>query len=177
MLKFRRVMSTVSERTLTDLQKGLEQLFGRAAEEVSPSRRIFVNRTLRLDEIELIGFDMDYTLAIYRQEAIERLSIQGTLRKMIEGRGYPREILEFEYDPACAIRGILIDRHCGNVLKMDRYGYVGRVYHGMRRLLKEERDELYRNQRIRLSADRYAWIDTLFALPEAVMYLRLVEYF
>ena len=32
-------------------------------------------------------------------------------------------------------------------------------------------------QRIRLSSPRYAWIDTLFALPEAVMFGRLVEMF
>ena len=30
--------------------------------------------------------------------------------------------------------------------------------------------QLYRAERIRLSSPRYAWIDTLFALPEAVMY-------
>src|SRR5262249_17679221 len=34
---------------------------------------------------------------------------------------------------------------------------------------------LYRAHRIRLSLPRYAWIDTLFALPEAVMYARLTE--
>jgi hypothetical protein len=36
-------------------------------------------------------------------------------------------------------------------------------------ILRKERNALYRGeQRIRLSSPRYAWIDTLFALPEAV---------
>src|SRR5690606_92872 len=49
--------------------------------------------------------------------------------------------------------------------------------HGTRRLSKEERHYHYRNQRIRLHLPRYTWIDTLFALPEAVMYIALVDYF
>jgi len=43
-------------------------------------------------------------------------------------------------------------------------------------LSREARTALYRQERIRLSSPRYAWIDTLFALPEAVMYLKLVEF-
>ena len=46
-------------------------------------RRIYVNRSLRMDSVEWIGFDMDYTLAIYRQEAIDQLSIEATLRKLL----------------------------------------------------------------------------------------------
>ena len=37
--------------------------------------------------------------------------------------------------------------------------------------------ELYQRERMRLSARRYAWIDSLFALPEAVLYANLVDYF
>src|ERR1044071_4834434 len=35
--------------------------------------RIYVNRNLRLDKIEMVGFDMDYTLAIYNQARIEKM--------------------------------------------------------------------------------------------------------
>src|SRR5437016_833483 len=83
--------------------------------DVKKSRRVFVNRNLRLDEIEVVGFDMDYTLAIYNQAAIEQLSIQGTLRKMVDQRGYPPEITTLPYDPAWAIRGLVVDRRYGNI--------------------------------------------------------------
>ena len=33
--------------------------------------RVYVNRNLRLDKIEMVGFDMDYTLALYNQARIE----------------------------------------------------------------------------------------------------------
>ncbi|MCS6911944.1 MAG: HAD-IG family 5'-nucleotidase [Myxococcales bacterium] len=155
----------------------LLQLLGRAVQQLDPvrHRRVFVNRTLRMDRIEIIGFDMDYTLAIYNQPRIEALSVACTLRKMVNERGYPQEILGLHYDPQFAIRGLVVDRHHGNILKMDRYGYVGRCYHGARLLDREERGRLYRDQRVRLSQPRYAWIDTLFALPEAVLYARNVE--
>jgi HAD superfamily 5'-nucleotidase-like hydrolase len=170
---------SVGESRPVEWPKEIARLLGPIARDadVSRQRRIYVNRNLRMDEIEQVGFDMDYTLAIYNQANLERLSIDCTLRKMVEKRGYPEEILSFNYDPAWAIRGLVVDRRMGNVFKADRYGHVGRVYHGSHLLDKERRYALYRGeQRIRLSSPRYAWIDTLFALPEAVMYMRLTDH-
>ncbi|MFO0574155.1 MAG: HAD-IG family 5'-nucleotidase [Polyangia bacterium] len=141
------------------------------------TRRIFVNRNLPMDQIEVIGFDMDYTLALYNQPRLEALSAKCTLGKMIERRGYPAELLSLPYEPDRAIRGLVVDREAGNVLKMDRYGYVGRGFHGTRPLPKEERRRLYREQVLRLVSERYAWIDTLFALPEAVLYAQAVDFY
>src|SRR5262245_60328114 len=54
--------------------------------DIDRRRRIYVNRNLRMDEIELLGFDMDYTLALYKQRNLEQISIHCTLSKMIEKR-------------------------------------------------------------------------------------------
>ncbi len=145
--------------------------------DIPRARRIFVNRNLRMDEIELIGFDMDYTLALYHQRNLEALSIQCTLDKLIAKRGYPEEIRALDFDPSFAVRGLVVDRRYGNIFKADRYGHVGRVYHGRTAMSREERHQLYRLERIRLSSPRYAWIDTLFALPEAVMYSAMIDFF
>jgi HAD superfamily 5'-nucleotidase-like hydrolase len=158
-----------------ELLEALGQAVPRALDIVR-SRRIFVNRNLKMDEIDLIGFDMDYTLALYHQPKLEELSIRCTLGKLVEQRGYPKAIQDLTYDRTFAVRGIVVDRKHGNIFKMDRYGHVGRVYHGKRLLSKEERRQLYRAERIRLSHTRWAWIDTLFALPEAVMYATIIEY-
>jgi hypothetical protein len=56
------------------------------------ARRIYCNRNLRLDQIQLIGFDMDYTLAIYRQAEMDRLSIEATAKKLVQ-KGYPESLL------------------------------------------------------------------------------------
>ena len=59
---------------------------------------------------------------------------------------------------------------------MDRHGHVGRCFHGHTELPSDKRRELYLRERVRTSLPPYAWIDTLFALPEVVMYCALVEY-
>jgi HAD superfamily 5'-nucleotidase-like hydrolase len=158
-----------------ELLETLGQAVPRALD-IERSRRIYVNRNLRMDEIDLVGFDMDYTLALYNQRNLEQLSIKCTLTKMIEKRGYSDALLRLEYDPTFAVRGLVVDRAEGNIFKMDRYGHVGRVYHGKAPLDKVERHRLYRSHRIRLSMPRYAWIDTLFSLPEAVMYASIIEH-
>jgi HAD superfamily 5'-nucleotidase-like hydrolase len=144
--------------------------------DIPRTRRIYVHRNTRMQDVHLVGFDMDYTIAIYKQAEMEKLSIQLTLSKMVEKRGYPEAILGLDYSPEWGIRGLVVDQPHGNIFKMDRHGHVGRAFHGRRPLTKEERQALYRKERIRLSTPRYAWIDTLFALPEAVMYSALVEY-
>ena len=96
-------------------------------------RRIFCNRNLRLGSISWVGFDMDYTLAIYNQRAIDDLSIRATVEKLIQ-RGYPESIRSIPYRLDFPVRGLLIDKRHGNVLKMNRYKAVTRGYHGFRAL-------------------------------------------
>jgi len=138
------------------------------------ARRVYVNRSLRMENVEWVGFDMDYTLAIYRQEEMDRLSMEATVKKLVD-RGYPPLLLEARFDPSFPIRGLLIDKRHGHILKMDRYKYVGRAWHGMRELTREERHELYHARKIRVVAPRYHWIDTLYALPEAALYAGAVD--
>ena len=161
-----------------DLDPQLGALLGEAATEIDVARknRVFCNRNLRMDTIEMIGFDMDYTLALYHQDRLEQLSMELTLQKLVDKHGYAPEIRTLLYDPRWAIRGLVVDKKNGNVFKMDRHAHVGRCYHGFRELSHDERKLTYRNEKINLSSDRYEWIDTLFALPEAVMYTTLVDW-
>jgi len=142
-----------------------------------PSRKIFVNRTLRFDQISMVGFDMDYTLLKYRKQSIEALSFRLTVEKLVQQFGYPTELQSIPYDPDFVVRGLVVDKKTGNIFKMDHHNHVGRVYHGRRLLTKDERRELYRNTKIRLSGPRYHWIDTMFALPEAALYADIIDLF
>src|SRR5690606_20247765 len=125
--------------------------------------RVFANRNLRMSSIRWVGFDMDYTLAIYRQEEMDALSIQLTVERLIR-RGYPEYLSELTFDPRFPIRGLLIDKRYGNILKMDRHKVVNVGYHGTRRLTQDEIANLYHLKKIRPHTARYHWIDTLFAL-------------
>jgi 5'-nucleotidase len=147
----------------------------RPVREVPRARDIFVNRNLRMSGIDLIGFDMDYTLAIYHMRRLEQLAYDMTLAKLISERGYPSVIGHLQYDHHFVMRGLAVDKANGNLLKMDRFGYVGRAWHGLRPLEREVWHDLYRNQRVRLKNPQFAWIDTLFALPEAWLFAAIIE--
>lgn len=144
---------------------------------LSRSKRLYVNRTLRFDRIRYVGFDMDYTLAHYSLRNFEELSFDLTAKRLVDASGYPEEILSIPYEPSFVIRGLVVDKRLGNLFKMDRHNHVGRVYHGRRRLSKEERRALYRGSKIQPSSADYHWIDSLFALPEAALYADIIHLF
>jgi len=142
--------------------------------ELPPLSRIHCNRDLRLDQIQLIGFDMDYTLAIYDQTAIDRVSIEATSQKLV-AMGYPDRLLHMPFKANFPIRGLLVDRKLGNVLKTDRYRYTKKAFHGSRELSSEERKSLYQDKRIRPGTARYHSIDTLYALSEVTVYAATID--
>ncbi len=141
------------------------------------TRRVFVNRNLKMAGIDWVGFDMDYTLAIYNQAEMDRLSVRATVDKLLR-RGYPEEICRsIDYRIEFPIRGLLIDKRYGHILKMDRFKVVQKGYHGLRELSKDEVRALYQQKKIRPTTARYHWIDTLYALSEATIYTGVVEAF
>jgi len=139
------------------------------------SRHIFVNRNLKLSGIEGIGFDMDYTLARYSMKKIEQLSYELTLERLVKEKGYPDLIAGLVYDHAFVMRGLAVDRVHGNLVKMNRFGHVGRAWHGLRQLPTDERRRTYRDTLVRPKDPRFAWIDTLFALPEAFLFAGIID--
>jgi HAD superfamily 5'-nucleotidase-like hydrolase len=145
-----------------------------APTELSRRQRVYVNRSLRFDLVSVVGFDMDYTLAIYRQEAMDRLSIEATAAKLVE-LGYPEHLLRMRYRTDFPIRGLLIDRKLGNVLKMDRHRYVKKAYHGLRELSREERHQTYHSRPVRVGDGRYHWVDTLYALSEVAVFAAAID--
>ncbi|MBM4374628.1 MAG: HAD-IG family 5'-nucleotidase [Deltaproteobacteria bacterium] len=141
---------------------------------IPAARRIYVNRDLRLARCDWIGFDMDYTLAIYRQSAMDRLSVRATVDKLV-ARGYPDWLRTLEFPLDFPIRGLHIDKLLGNVLKMDRFKAVKKGYHGRRELTRNELRALYDEKKLRHKSPRYHWIDTLYALSEVAVYVATIE--
>ena len=138
------------------------------------ARRIYCNRNLRLDQIQMVGFDMDYTLAIYNQVELDRLSIEATAKKLVQ-KGYPASLLTMSYRTHFPIRGLLVDKKLGNVLKTDRYRYVKKAFHGSRELTSEERRQTYQQKPVRPDPRRFHSIDSLFALSEVTVFSAVVD--
>lgn len=59
---------------------------------------VFCNRELKQGKLAAVGFDMDYTLAQYKQPAFDKLAFDGAKQKLVYKLGYPKEVLDFEYD-------------------------------------------------------------------------------
>ncbi|KAJ8983912.1 hypothetical protein NQ317_006716 [Molorchus minor] len=138
--------------------------------------RIFVNRSLHLENIKFYGFDMDYTLAEYKSPQYEKLGFDLVKQYMVS-IGYPQEILEFVYDPTFAVRGLWFDSLYGNLLKVDAYGNILVCVHGFEFLKHSRVYELYPNKFITLDESRVYVLNTLFNLPETYLLACLVDFF
>ncbi len=135
---------------------------------------IYCNRSLRLDRIQVVGFDMDYTLATYHQRAVDQLSITLTVGNLIE-RGYPKRLEQLSYPLEFPIRGLLIDKKLGHVLKMDRHRYVKKAFHGLDEIARNHRQRLYHTKQLRPGMERYRWVDTLYSLSEVSMFAAITS--
>ncbi len=136
------------------------------------ARGIFCNRTLNMRRIQAIGYDMDYTLIHYRMRTWEERAY-AYLRERLAAEGYPVEDLAF--DDQLVIRGLIIDIQFGNVVKADRFGYVKRAFHGTRPLSFDEQREAYQRTLIDLNEPRWFFLNTLFSISEACMFMQLVD--
>ena len=155
----------------------LRKMTGETKHLLDPARGVYTNRNLNLGDISYIGFDMDYTLAIYKKLPMEQLQYDLTVNRLIGEHHYPEAIRDLEYDPSFIIRGLLVDKHTGHLLKINSHNEVWRASFGRRQVLTEDIQAHYQNEKIRLGDERYASLDTLFAMPEACLFANLVDYF
>ncbi len=142
------------------------------AQQPAPAQRIFCNRTLNLRRIKAIGYDMDYTLIHYRVQVWEQKAYT-YLQERLAAQGWPVE--ELSFDPELVMRGLIIDSALGNVVKANRFGYVKRAFHGSRLLDYPDQRSLYERTLIDLKEPRWHFLNTLFSLSEACMYMQLVD--
>lgn len=135
-------------------------------------RGLFCNRTLNLRNIQAVGYDMDYTLVHYHVELWEERAY-AYVRQGLAARGWPVQDLEF--DPALVIQGLIVDTERGNVVKANRFGYIKRAYHGTKEMAYGDMRDAYRRTLVDLHAPRWRFMNTLFSISEAGIYLQLVD--
>ena len=135
-------------------------------------RGLFCNRTLNLRKIQAVGYDMDYTLVHYHVALWEERAYS-YIKNGLEKQGWPVDDLVF--DPDLVVQGLVIDTELGNVVKANRFGYVKRAYHGTRPLPYDEQKGAYRRTLVDLHDRRWRFMNTLFSISEAGIYLQLVD--
>ncbi|MCF7944332.1 MAG: HAD-IG family 5'-nucleotidase [Spirochaetia bacterium] len=136
---------------------------------------IFVNRSLNLKKIKLIGFDMDYTLVPYETEAFEELTYTLAKERLIEVLSYPKELNQYSFDFNRAIVGLVIDKRNGYLLQLSRYNKVKISYYGLERVPYREQNRVYQNMAIELRDPDFQSLDTAFAISYGVLFSQAVE--
>ncbi|XP_021313634.1 5'-nucleotidase domain-containing protein 4 isoform X2 [Sorghum bicolor] len=92
----------------------------------------------------------------------------------LKSMGFPVDDLKF--DPDLVIRGLIIDKEKGNLVKADRFGYVKRAMHGTQMLSTRAVSEIYGRELVDLRKEsRWEFLNTLFSVSEAVMFMQMVD--
>src|SRR5690606_4849243 len=74
-----------------------------------------------------------------------------------------------------AVRGLVIDRKKGNLLKLNRYAAIRASYHGQKPLDFKTHQKLYHSTYIDLGNSDYIAVDTFFSLSLANLFAQLVD--
>lgn len=128
-----------------------------------------------MKKIKAIGFDMDYTLVRYKSEAFEEFVHGLVLKKMVELKNYPKEIMDLKFDFNLVIQGLVIDKQRGNLLQVSRFGKVKIAHHGLNPIPYKEQQDLYMNKVIDLNSPTFQSMDTNFSVSNGIMYAQLVD--
>lgn len=136
---------------------------------------VFVNRTLNLKRIKYIGLDMDHTLIRYQSEEFERLSHSIMKEKLIKSRNYPETIRALHFDYNLVIRGLVIDRKKGNLLKLNRHSAIRASFQGLKPLDFKSQQKIYKSTYIDLVDTNYLAVDTTFSLSLATLFSQIVD--
>ncbi|XP_043986797.1 5'-nucleotidase domain-containing protein 2 [Gambusia affinis] len=105
---------------------------------------IYANNEVSLEEVDIYGFDYDYTLAQY-SNALNTLIYDTAKGFLIEHFKYPEEIAKYEYIPNFTVRGLHYDIQKGLLMKIDAFHYIepGTVYRGLSPVSDDEVLYLY----------------------------------
>ncbi|KAE8675848.1 HAD-superfamily hydrolase [Hibiscus syriacus] len=140
---------------------------------------IYVNRGIRLDLIQVYGFDYDFTLVHYSAN-LQSLIYDLAKEHMVNEFKYPEVCMSFKYDPSFPIRGLYYDRKHGCLLKLDFFGSIEPegCFYGHRQLSEKEIEEIYGTRHIgRDQARRLVGLMDFFCFSEACLIADIVQYF
>jgi HAD superfamily 5'-nucleotidase-like hydrolase len=87
----------------------------------SPNGHLLALRALDLDGIDVVGFDLDHTLALYDDPAVNALAVRAASRYLVDKLGYPGALAEWTPPGrmSAGARSIAIDFDHGALVKLD----------------------------------------------------------
>jgi HAD superfamily 5'-nucleotidase-like hydrolase len=145
-----------------------------------PKNMIYANNHMNFGELNVIGFDLDYTLVNYTVE-LQDLIYRQARDVLVNAYGYPQDLSNFEFDPKFAIRGLTVDARHGTISKLSSLQRLAlnRTYRGKQQLTAEEMRETYGDDRHIPFGDMYQMkpLNDLFTVSEACLIADTMELF
>ncbi|XP_059392792.1 5'-nucleotidase domain-containing protein 3-like [Carassius carassius] len=150
---------------------------------------IFANNQMSLQDIEIYGFDYDYTLAFYSSHLHTQIfNIARDI--LINEHRYPEGLREYDYISNFVIRGLHYDVQKALLMKIDAFHYIqlGTVYRGLNPVPEKEVIAMYEGSHVPLEimSDYYGksshghtmkqFMD-IFSLPEMTLLSCVNDYF
>lgn len=145
---------------------------------------VFSNNEICLQDIDVYGFDYDYTLAYYNV-SLYRLIFDLAKDYLIVHHKYPVGLKNVDYLPHFPIRGLHLDIKKGWLMKIDSYQnlQLGTVYHGMNEISNFEVIKNYGGRRFNVedigfsqSSPNFHHFVDLFCLPEICLLACTFQY-
>ncbi|CAG9808091.1 unnamed protein product [Chironomus riparius] len=150
---------------------------------------VFAANELDLDEVEVYGFDYDYTISCYKKNLNYLLYNLGR-DSLVQRYKYPKDILNLDYVPNYTIRGLHYDIEKGLLLKLDSFLQIqlGTVYRGLTPVPDDEVLEIYKNRVIPVkyvegdrqngqNGRKMVQLADLFSVPEMYLLSTVTEFF
>ncbi len=118
---------------------------------------------------------MDHTLVRYNSHNFEASAHAIMLKKLVEDFGYPKSVLKLKFEFNRSIRGLVVDKNLGNILKLSRHAAIRVSSHGLKDIDFNTQKKLYKSTYIDLSDPGYDTVDTTFSIAFCGLFAQLVE--
>ena len=97
-------------------------------------------------DVDVIGFDIDFTLLLYNKKNMTKLIYESLCKFLIDHKQYSNKICysdNKEFVDSFSCKNIVIDFKRGNALKLRKDKSIIKGYHGKKELTKEEINNIY----------------------------------
>ena len=97
-------------------------------------------------DVDVIGFDIDFTLLLYNKKNMTKLIYESLCKFLINHKQYSNKICysdNKEFVDSFSCKNIVIDFKRGNALKLRKDKSIIKGYHGKKELTKEEINNIY----------------------------------
>jgi len=94
---------------------------------------------------------------------------------VIEEFGYPVEVYDLPFERERFIRGLVIDKNAGDILKINRFGRIRKSYHGTREIDFRTQSKRHWSTYVDLNDANYLAMDTAFSVTVVSLAALLVD--